>query len=125
LASVLVIDDDPAMRSTLRRILERDDHEVHEAEDGDRGIRAFRARPTDVVITDIIMPGKEGIETILELREEAPGVRILVISGGGTMEAETMLDDATAIGADSSLAKPFTIDQLRDAVSALLGQERS
>lgn len=125
MASVLVIDDDPAMRSTLRRILERDGHEVHEAEDGERGLRAFRAQPVDVVITDVIMPGKEGIETILELREEAPGVRILVISGGGTMKAETVLDDATAIGADASLAKPFTINQLRDAVSALLGLGRS
>ena len=121
MASVLVIDDDPAMRSTLRRILERDGHEVREAEDGDRGIRTFRAQPTDIVITDVLMPGKEGIETIVELREEAPEVRILVISGGGSMRVEAMLDDATAIGADASLAKPFTIDQLRNAVAALLG----
>jgi DNA-binding response OmpR family regulator len=119
--NILVIDDDPAMRSTLRKILEREGHEVREAQDGRDGLRAFRERAADVVVTDIIMPGKEGIETIVELRDEAPDVRILVISGGGTMLAETMLSDAEAIGADASLPKPFTVDQLRSAVAALLG----
>ena len=120
MGTILVIDDDPAMRSTLRRILERDGHEVREAGDGLAGLRVFRERPTDVVVTDILMPGKEGIETIVELREEAPDVKILVISGGGSFQVETVLDDAEAIGANASLAKPFTIDQLRNAVAALL-----
>jgi DNA-binding response OmpR family regulator len=120
MGSILVIDDDRAMRSTVRKILEREGHEVREATDGEDGLRVFRARPADVVVTDLIMPGKEGIETLLELREEAPEVRILVISGGGTVLADTTLDDAEALGADASLPKPFTVDQLRNAVAALL-----
>ncbi len=119
---ILVIDDDPAMRGSMRRILERDGHDVREAGDGAEGLRLFRAEPADVVVTDVLMPGKEGMETIVELREEAPDVRILVVSGGGTMLGESTLSDAQALGADASLAKPFTVDQLRSAVAVLLTQ---
>jgi len=119
---ILVIDDDPAMRGSMRRILERDGHDVREAGDGAEGLRLFRAEPADVVVTDVLMPGKEGMETIVELLEEAPDVRILVVSGGGTMLGESTLSDAQALGADASLAKPFTVDQLRSAVAVLLTQ---
>ena len=119
---ILVIDDDPAMRGSMRRILERDGHDVREAGDGAEGLRLFRAEPADVVVTDVLMPGKEGMGTIVELREEAPDVRILVVSGGGTMLGESTLSDAQALGADASLAKPFTVDQLRSAVAVLLTQ---
>jgi len=115
-----VIDDEPGMRGTMRRILERDGHEVREAENGSEGLRLFREQQADVVVTDLLMPDKEGIETIVELREEAPNVRILAISGGGAVGAESTLADAEALGADASLAKPFTVDQLRNAVAALL-----
>ena len=118
--SILVIDDDEAMRSTVRKILEREGYEVREARDGEEGLRLFRQRAADVVVTDLIMPGKEGIETIVELREEAPDIRILVISGGGTMLLDSTLSDAEAMGADASLPKPFTVDQLRKAVAGLL-----
>ena len=119
---ILVIDDDPAMRGSMRRILERDGHDLREAGDRAEGLRLFRAEPADVVVTDVLMPGKEGMETIVELREEAPDVRILVVSGGGTMLGESTLSDAQALGADASLAKPFTVDQLRSAVAVLLTQ---
>jgi DNA-binding response OmpR family regulator len=118
LGKVLVIDDDPAMRSTIRRILERDGHQVAEAENGEQGIRLFRAEGADVVVTDLIMPEKEGIETILDLREEAPELRILAMSGGDLEGGR--LGDAEALGADASLAKPFTVDELRKRVRALL-----
>ena len=117
---ILVIDDDRAMRGTIRKILEHDGHEVREAEDGRKGLASFRADPVDVVVTDLIMPEQEGIETIMELRALAPGVRILAVSGGLSPETDGRLDDAQALGADASLAKPFTVDQLRNAVAALL-----
>jgi DNA-binding response OmpR family regulator len=117
---VLVIDDDPAMRGTIRKILGRDGHEVREAKDGREGLALFNAEPADVVVTDLLMPNKEGIETIVELREHAPDVRILAISGGGSILAESALADAEALGADASLPKPFSVDQLREAVAALL-----
>ena len=118
---ILVIDDDEAMRGSVRRILERDGHDVHEAQDGAEGLRVFETFAADVVVTDLIMPGKEGIETIMELREAAPDVRILAVSGGGVGLHHDVLSDAEALGADASLAKPFTVDQLRSAVAPLLG----
>lgn len=117
---VLVIDDDGAIRGTMRRILERDGHEVREAADGRAGLEWFRAEGADVVVTDIIMPDKEGIETIIELREASPDVRILAVSGGNGLGGNDRLLDARALGADASLPKPFTVDQLRQAVSELL-----
>jgi CheY-like chemotaxis protein len=118
---VLVIDDDSAMRGTVRRILERDGHEVIDAPDGRRGLEIFRAQGADVVVTDLIMPEKEGIETIIELRAASDDVRILAISGGDRVSRGLgRLKDAESLGADASLAKPFTVDQLRDAVAQLL-----
>ena len=87
-------------------------------QDGAEGLRVFA---TDVVVTDLIMPGKEGIHTIMELREAAPDVRILAVSGGGVGLHHDVLSDADALGADASLAKLFTVDQLRSAVARLLG----
>jgi DNA-binding response OmpR family regulator len=107
------------MRGTMRKILEREGHQVSEAGNGLDGLRLFRAEGADVVVTDLIMPEKEGIETILDLREESELVRILAISGGDGLRSER-LSDALELGADAALAKPFTVDQLREAVAALL-----
>ena len=120
---VLVIDDDGAMRGAIRKILERDGHVVTEAENGKVGLALFRASGADVVVTDLIMPEKEGIETIIELRAESDQVRILAMSGNELLLAggEGRLQDAETLGANASLAKPFSVDQLRNAVSGLLG----
>ena len=117
---ILIIDDDRAMRGTMRKILEREGHEVREAGDGAVGLKLVREDPPEVVVTDLIMPNKEGIETIIELRAESPGVRILAVSGGDLDLPAGRLFDADALGADASLPKPFTVDQLRAAVAALL-----
>ena len=120
MANILIIDDDPGLRATMRRILERTGHSVRVASDGDMGISLYRAEPADLVITDLIMPEKEGIETIQELREDFPQVRILAVSGGGMVDPDGPLTDAELFGADASLAKPFSVDELRDAVDGLL-----
>jgi DNA-binding response OmpR family regulator len=117
---VLIIDDDTAMRGTMRKILERAGHEVRDAADGRKGVALFRAEGADLVVTDLLMPEQEGIETIIELRGVAPGVRILAVSGADALGHDGRLLDAEALGADASLAKPFTVDQLRNAVAALL-----
>lgn len=121
MARILVIDDDQAIRGTIRKILERSGHEVREAEDGVEGLKLFREDRPDLVVTDLVMPRKEGIETIIEIRAECPDVRILAVSGAETSVPAGRLFDAEALGADASLAKPFTVDQLRKAVAALLG----
>lgn len=120
MANILIIDDDAALRGTMRKILERAGHRVREAPDGARGIMLYREEAADVVVTDLIMPEKEGIETIIELREEYPGVRILAVSGGGSIDPGGPLTDATYLGADAALAKPFTVEELQDAVARLL-----
>ena len=105
----------------MRKILERAGHVVREAPDGNQGIALYRADPADLVVTDLIMPEKEGIETIIELREEFPAVRILAISGGGSIEPGEPLTDARFLGADAALSKPFTLAELQETVSRLLG----
>jgi CheY-like chemotaxis protein len=120
MARVLIIDDDKDLRRTLRRLLERAGHRTEEAADGGQGLVLFRDRSFDLVVTDLIMPEKEGIETIMELREESPDVRILAVSGGLSMDKEGVLEDAEALGADASLAKPFGVEEFIRTVESLL-----
>ncbi|TVP42456.1 MAG: response regulator [Gemmatimonadales bacterium] len=122
MAKILIIDDDPALRGTMRKILERSGHDVSEAGDGDAGLRQVAAEAPDLVITDLLMPEKEGIETIQELTEHFPDVRILAVSGaGGTEEEEGPLMDAKLFGAHAVLPKPFSVQVLTDTVAQLLG----
>lgn len=120
MAYILIIEDDDQLRQTLRQILERDGHEVEEAADGEAGVDVLRQGIPDLVVTDLIMPRKEGIETIQELRREYPGLRILAVSGGGMMAPGGPLADAEFFGADASLAKPFSLQAFRDTVAGLL-----
>ncbi len=120
MARILIIDDDSALRQTMRKIVERIGHEADEAEDGAVGLRLFRERSYDLVVTDLLMPEKEGIETILELREEDPDVPILAVSGGMTLDRTGPLADAEALGADASLPKPFAVEEFSDTVQQLL-----
>lgn len=120
MASVLIIDDDSSIRRVLRGALERAGHRVEEAHNGADGMQRYRAAPADIVITDLFMPDQDGIETIQELRAEYPDALILAISGGAIGSATGTLTDAMLFGANASLAKPFTMQQLTSAVAALL-----
>jgi DNA-binding NtrC family response regulator len=121
MARIVIIDDDPAIRGTIRRILERAGHDVSEADDGDAGLQLVESRNPALVITDLFMPEKEGIETIQELAASHPEVRILAISGaGGVEEDEGPLVDAMLFGAHAILPKPFSIQHLLETVDQLL-----
>lgn len=122
MANILVIDDDRQVRNLLVIALNNAGHQTVSAENGAEGVRVYRAKPTDLVITDLIMPEKEGIETILELRREFPGVRIIAISGGGRQSGTDFLPMAGKLGARLTLAKPFTIQELYQAVNTVLGE---
>lgn len=122
MARILIIDDDAALRRTMCKIVERMGHEVSEAEDGAVGLRRFREERFHLVVTDILMPEKEGIETIMELREVAPGVPILAVSGGMELDRTGFLEDAEALGADASLPKPFAVEEFTAVVEELLSR---
>jgi CheY-like chemotaxis protein len=119
-ARILLIDDEPSVRRTIHQMLERAGHDVVEAGDGIEGLRLSRSARPELVITDLLMPGKEGIETIRDLRRETPALPILVISGNA--EAALYLEIATLLGARASLAKPFRSAELLAAVDGLLQQ---
>ena len=121
MADVLVIDDSAHVRDFLRRALERAGHRVVEAEDGAKGVRLFRQHPADLVITDIYMPEKEGLETIREIRSGFPGARIIAITGyDAPMKADRVLEIARALGAAGSMKKPLDLDQLMEMVDRTL-----
>ena len=120
---ILVIDDDEQMRRTVTRMLQQAGHDVIEAAGGVASIRQFRRNPCAVVITDIVMPDKEGIETIREIRATAPGVRIIAMSGyAATNMQEHYLRLAEVLGADASLTKPFRVEELLQVLNRVLGK---
>jgi CheY-like chemotaxis protein len=104
----LVIDDDDLVRATIASILESAGYVVIQTEDGQRGVELFQQHAVDLVITDILMPGKEGIETIAEIRQQDREVRIIAVSGGGAIGAASVLDAAQQLGANEVLSKPFS-----------------
>ncbi len=131
MAKVLVIDDEKDIRVVLKAILERAGHEVVTAADGKEGLGKLHKEGADLVITDVIMPGIDGVATAKEIRKDHPDMPIIVISGGGNvapMEYEpgaistsSYLASAAKAGADRTLTKPFQRQELIDAVNSLLG----
>ena len=117
---ILVVDDNPQMRSLLRHMLKTEGYEVDEAGDGDQALeKASEANP-DLLITDIIMPGKEGFETIIDMRQAYPDLKIIAISGGNVSSPQDYLKCAAELGADRSLVKPIKKEQLISCVKELL-----
>ena len=125
MARILVIDDEEDMRALVQQTLESDGHEVIPAPDGAQGLALQRKRPADLVITDIFMPEREGLETIHDLKREFPRVKIIAMSGGG--RASNVLDSistmASALGIDAFLLKPFDLATLLDSVHHVLRQQ--
>jgi|tagenome__1003787_1003787.scaffolds.fasta_scaffold16208720_1 DNA-binding response OmpR family regulator len=114
MASVLVIDDEPLIRDMIRDFFEAEGHQVSTAEDGHAGLVAFQELRPEVVIVDLFMPEKEGLETIQEIARHDPTVRIVAISGGGRFGLN-FLEAARGFGASSVVRKPFRMDELLQA----------
>lgn len=119
MASVLIIDDDDMLRTLLADTLARAGYTVLQAGDGAQGLDLFRATSIDLVLTDLIMPVQEGVETMLQLRREAPHVPIIAMSGG-VSHAPLYLDIAAKVGARRVMPKPFTPRELVEAVNEVL-----
>lgn len=121
MTNVLVIDDDPTSRHLVKAILEREGYTLFCASGGDEGLRLFREHPIDVVITDILMPGTDGLAVIRELLSVAPDIKIIALSGGGMiLTAEISLQVARKMGAFASMTKPFSRAELLAAVHRVL-----
>ena len=123
MARILIIDDDDQFRTMLKTMLEKAGYnDIEEAANGSIGMKLFRQHPFDLVITDIIMPDKEGIEIIAELTRDYPRIKIIAMSGGGRIGPQSYLDMAKHLGASRTLAKPFKHSDLIDVVQELLNE---
>ncbi len=118
--AVLIVDDDSMVRKMLVKVFQKEEYITHEASDGNSALRIFRDENIDVVITDIVMPDMEGIETIRELRKINPDVKIIAFSGGGSLAPDGYLKIAASMGAKYTFQKPFDINELKEAVKKLL-----
>lgn len=120
MSAILVIDDDASVREVVSEMLRLEGHEVTIAENGSDAIPLLSTHDFDLVITDLIMPEKEGIETISEIRRTDRRIPIVAISGGGRLGPGDYLETARYIGADATLAKPFARQELLATIETLL-----
>ena len=120
MARILIIDDDEQARMMLRMTFEDAGYEIEEALDGETGLRLYREDPADLVITDLVMPGKEGVETIMELLRDFPEAKIIAISGGGKVSPNGYLRAARTLGAIRAFTKPLDREELVKAVNEIM-----
>ena len=120
MARILVIDDDLDIRETVRRVLESRGHSIETVSDGRAGIASIAERAPDLVITDIFMPGQDGIETLIELRKAFPTLKVIAMSGGAGGGLLNLLHDAELLGANWTIPKPFVPRELIAAVNEVL-----
>ncbi len=120
MARILIIDDDPEMLEMLSQMLERGGHDPVTAPDGEAGTRLFRQEKIDLIITDMVMPEKDGMETIMELKSDFPHVKIIALSGGAKIGPYSYLMMAKRLGADRIFSKPVKRKELLAAIDELL-----
>lgn len=124
MAKILVLDDETSILLMLKKMLERAGHEVEIALNGSDGMELFKKNKPDLLITDIIMPNKDGLEVVLELRKKYPELKIIAISGGGRIHPEGYLPSAKHFGANLIFQKPLVQKEFLEAVSSLLNESR-
>jgi len=117
---ILIVDDDPGIRRTLHLLLSKSGYQVTQAGDGLEALRLWREHGGDLVITDLHMPEKNGIEMIVELLTHSPGMRIIAMSGGGQTKRLDLLGNATMLGAVFTIEKPFTLPEMLAVVQRAL-----
>jgi DNA-binding response OmpR family regulator len=125
MAKILVLDDEPSILLMIKKMLEKAGHEVDIALNGKEGMFLFEKNKPDLLITDIIMPEKEGLETIFELRKIYPDLKIIAISGGGRIGPDGYLPGAKLLGANMVFQKPLDQKEFVNAVNQLLGENKA
>jgi len=124
MAKILVLDDEPSILLMMKKMLEKEGHEVSVALNGIEGMELYEQNKPDMVITDILMPGKEGLETIIELRKKNTELKIIAISGGGRISPEGYLPGAKLLGANAVFQKPLVPNEFTAAVAKLLNEDK-
>jgi len=122
MALVLIVDDDPQMLRLLTDVVELDNHDVLLAQDGAMALEYFEHQTPDLMITDILMPNKEGLELISEIREKFSKLKIIAYSGGGSSDPQSYLEFASGMGADKVFSKPMPLGELRQEIQQLLAE---
>ena len=122
MAKIIVIDDEPYILLMLKKMLEKEGHLVEMATNGVEGINLYHKNGADLIITDIVMPEKEGLETIINLKTENPSLKVIAISGGGRVDSREYLHSAQLLGAEKIFQKPFKKDEIVQAVKELLAE---
>lgn len=122
MAKILVFDDEPSILLMIKKMLEKAGYEVEVALNGREGLELFEKNKPDLLITDIIMPEKEGLETIFELRRKHPDLKIIAISGGGRIGPDGYLPGAKLLGANITFSKPLVPKEFLQAVTKLLSE---
>jgi YesN/AraC family two-component response regulator len=120
MAKILLIDDDPSILMMLKKMLEKEGHTVEVANNGREGLEKIESCSPDLLVTDIVMPEKEGLELIFYLRKKKPGLKIIAISGGGRFSYEGYLTSAKYFGANRVFQKPLDRKEFVQSVSDLL-----
>ena len=120
MASVLVIDDSTEIRELLCQLLAVLGYEAREVASGAEGIKSYQSAPADVVLLDMFMPDKDGLETLRELQQLDPNIRVIAMTGGGTFKNVGILKPALLLGACKLLYKPVTLAELRAAIEDVL-----
>lgn len=122
MAHILLIDDEELVRAALREMMTSAGHTVAEAGNGKEALTLFDAATPDLVITDILMPEQEGLQTIAHMRSLRPAIKIIAITGGGGPRSSDLFRYATMLGARRALAKPFRKKDLLDAIDEVLAE---
>ncbi len=120
LAKILIVDDDPEIRSSLKRLIELSGHQVETAPDGMTALEMLSNQSFDVMVTDIVMPDGDGLETMKEVRDRAPNMPVIAMSGGGRLRTDNYLTLAKALGARRAFQKPFDTGALVEAIEELV-----
>ena len=118
--NILVVDDDDVIRLMIKNIIKKLGSHTLEARNGNEALALYKKEKPDLVITDILMPGKEGLETIHDIRAINPKARIIAISGGGSTQNLTFLQLAQKIGANHAMTKPIKPDELINAIKTIM-----
>lgn len=118
--NILIIDDDKSLRLIIKEKIKKSNYKIFEASNGKEGIEIYHKNDIDLIITDLIMPEKEGIETIIELKKENKDVKIIAISGGGYFNPEDYLEAAEGLGAIKTFIKPIDFEKFTKFINELL-----